>query len=73
MGWIFWASDVPVQGAPCDDTIINGAPYEARHAAGSGAIQSAAPAAGVDTQISEEIRRRQRSLLDRYVATSRVR
>jgi hypothetical protein len=73
MGWVFWASDVPVQGAPYDDTIINGAPYEARHAAGSGAIQSAAPAAGADTQISEEIRRRQRSLLDRYVANSRVR
>jgi len=70
MGWVFWASDVPVQGAPCDDTIVNGAPYEARHAAGSGAIQSAAPAAGADSQISEEIRRRQRSLLTRYVVST---
>jgi hypothetical protein len=73
MGWISWASDVPVQGAPRADTIINGAASEARHAAGSGAIQCAAPAAGADTQISEEIRRRQRSLLTRYVVSARAR
>ena len=73
MGWIFRASDVPVQGEPCDDTIINGAPYEARQGAGSGAIQPAAPAARADAQISEEIRRRQRVLLAAYVVSERVR
>jgi hypothetical protein len=73
MGWIFRASDAPVQGDPCDDTIINGTPPETRHAAGIGATQSAAPAAVADAQTSEKIRRRQRSLLDRYVAITRAR
>jgi hypothetical protein len=73
MGWIFRASDVPVQGDPCDDTIINGVPYEARQAAGSGAIQSAAPAAGPDERIAEQIREKQRRLLERYVRSVRLR
>jgi hypothetical protein len=73
MGWILRASDVPAQGDPCDDTIINGAPYEARQAAGSGAIQSAAPAAGDVERIAAQIRERQRRILARYVRSVRLR
>ena len=73
MGWVFWASVVPAQSDGSDDTIANGAPYEAHQAAGSGAIQSAAPAAGGDRLVAEEIRRRQRWLLERYVTSVRLR
>jgi hypothetical protein len=73
MGWVFWASDVHMQGDPRDDTIANRAPHEAREAGRSGAIQSAASGANANEQIPGEIRRRQRMLLDRYVAITRVR
>ena len=73
MGWVFWASVVPALSDGSDDTIANGAPYEAHQAAGSGAIQSAAPAGGGDARVAEEIRRRQRRLLERYVAAVRLR
>jgi hypothetical protein len=73
MGWVFWASDVPVQSDGSDDTIANGAPYEAYPAAGSRTIQAPAPAVGGDGGVAEEIRRRQLRLLERYVTSVRLR
>ena len=73
MGWTSRALDVPVQGGPYDDTVINVAPYNARQAAGGGAIRSAAHGAAKQTQSSDEIRRRQLSLLARYVVSTRAR
>jgi hypothetical protein len=58
---------------PSDETVINGAPYDAHEAIRSGAENPAAPVDRRDAQISEEIKRRQVSLAVRYVAALRAR
>jgi hypothetical protein len=75
MGWIntLLASGVAGEVAssdPCDETVINGAPYEASRTIRSGADN---PVAGPDALIAEEIKRRQIALVTRYVATVRAR
>jgi hypothetical protein len=75
MGWIntLLASGVAGEAAPAnpwDETVINGAPYNAHKAIGSGAEN---PIAHPDPRIAEEIKRRQIALITRYVATVRVR
>jgi hypothetical protein len=75
MGWInmFRASGEAERAAPSDETVINGAPYCAHQESRSGAENGAAPVERPDTQVVEEIRRRQLLLLERYVATVRAR
>jgi hypothetical protein len=73
MSWLntFLASGEVGVGArpdPCDETVINGAPYDARNADRSGAEH---PVTRPDAQIAAEIKRRQIALVTRYVATVR--
>jgi hypothetical protein len=56
-----------------DDTVIDGASYDAHEAIRSGAENPAASVDRPDAQISEEIKRRQVSLGVRYVAALRAR
>lgn len=75
MGWIntLFASGVPGEASPAnprDETVINGAPHNARKAIGSGAENRIAHP---DARIAEEIKRRQIALITRYVATVRLR
>jgi hypothetical protein len=59
---------------PLDDTVINGAPYDARQTIQGGTEKKpAAPADGPDPQIAEEIKRQQILLAVRYVAAVRGR
>lgn len=58
---------------PLDDTVINGAPYDARQTIQGGTEKPAAPTDGPDTQIAEEIKRQQILLAVRYVAAVRGR
>jgi hypothetical protein len=74
MSWMntFFGSDaggVSAPADPSDDTVIRGAPYDARKAIRSGAEN---PVAGQDPQIAEEIKRRQIAIVTRYVATVRA-
>ena len=59
--------------AASDETVINGAPYDADQAIRSGAENPAASVNRPDAPISEEIKRRQVSLAVRYVAALRAR
>jgi hypothetical protein len=73
MSWIntFLASGAVATAAPADpsdETVINGAPYDARSAIRNGAEL---PVAHPDEQIEAEIKRRQIALVTRYVATVR--
>lgn len=73
MRWIntFLASGAVGGAAPTDprdETVINGAPYDARSAIKTGAEL---PVAHPDTRIAAEIKRRQITLVTRYVATVR--
>ena len=75
MGWIntFWASGEAEPADPRDDTVINGAPYDAHKAIRSDAGKVAVPVDRQNAQIAEEIKRRQISLAVRYVAAVRAR
>ena len=72
MGWNsrFGASGEAESGDPVDETVINGAPYDAHKAVRSSPQSPAAPG---DAHIAEEIKRRQISLVVRYVAAVRTR
>ena len=66
----------PGEGAPadpCDETVINGAPYDARTAIPGEAAKAAAPVDRLDAQIAEDIKRRQIALAVQYVAKVRAR
>jgi len=75
MSWInaFRASGEAERAAPSDETVINGAPYDAREAIRSGAETAATPVGAPDARVAEEIKRRQISLALRYVAAVRAR
>ena len=75
MDWMnrFRASGRPEPADPADETVINGAPYDAHMAIRSGADNPATPIDAPDARIAEEIKRRQISLALRYVAAVRAR
>ena len=75
MGWIsrFRASGKRELTDPWNETIINGAPYNAHKAIRSSPESPAAPGERPDAHIAEEIKRRQLSLVVRYVAAVRAR
>jgi hypothetical protein len=58
---------------PWDGTVINGALYNARKAIRSSSENAAAPGDSPDAQIAHEIKRRQISLVVRYVSAVRGR
>ena len=58
---------------PADETVINGAPYDAHKAIRRGAEDPATHVDAPDARITEEIKRRQISLALRYVAAVRAR
>jgi hypothetical protein len=74
MGWIsrFRASGGAEPAVPWNETVINGAPYDARKAIRSSPENPAAPDRP-DPHIAEEIKRRQLSLAVRYLAAVRAR
>jgi hypothetical protein len=69
----FRASGAAEPADPADETVINGAPYDAHIAIGSGAENPATPIDAPDARIAEEIKRRQIALALRYVAAVRAR
>jgi hypothetical protein len=75
MGWMskLRASGEVKPADPWDETVINGAPYNAHKAVRSNPENSAAPDGRPGAQITEEIKRRQTSLAVRYVAAVRAR
>jgi hypothetical protein len=75
MSWInaFRASGEDERADPSDETVINGAPYDAHEAIRSGAETAATPVGAPDARVAEEIKRRQISLALRYVAAVRAR
>ena len=75
MSWTdtFRASGEAKLADPADETVINGAPYDAREAIRSGAEKPATPVDVPDARVAEEIKRRQISLALRYVAAVRAR
>ena len=58
---------------PGDETVINGALYNAHKAIRSSSENAAAPGDSPDAQIAHEIKRRQLSLVVRYVSALRAR
>jgi hypothetical protein len=75
MSWInaFRASGEAERADPSDETVINGAAYNADKAIRSGAKTAATPVGAPDARVAEEIKRRQISLALRYVAAVRAR
>ena len=75
MDWMnrFRASGRAEPADPTDETVINGAPYDAQKEIRNSPQYSAAPGDSSDAGIAEEIRQRQVSALVRYVATFRAR
>jgi hypothetical protein len=69
----FQASGEAQRADPSDETVINGAPYDAHPAIRRGAENSATPVDRPQVQIPEEIKRRQISLALRYVEALRLR
>ena len=69
----FRASGAAKPADPADETVINGAPYDAQIAIRSGAENPATPIDAPDLRVAEEIRPRQISLALRYVAALRAR
>lgn len=57
---------------PADETVINGAPFDARNTSRSGP-ESLAPPGDREVTLAEEIKRRQISAVVRYVAAVRAR
>jgi hypothetical protein len=70
MGWIsrFWGTEKSDRPRP----LFNGAPYHGRKAIRSIAHDPSAPGYGPDPHVAEEIKRRQLSLLVRYVMAVRA-
>ena len=68
-----WASDKVRRADPSDETIINGEPYDAHKAIRSSPESPATPCDRPDAHIAQEIKRRQISLVVRYVAAVRAR
>jgi hypothetical protein len=68
----FRASGEAERADPSDETVINGAPYDAPQAIRSGAENPAAPVDRPDAHMAEEIKRRQVLLAMRYVAALRA-
>jgi hypothetical protein len=75
MGWMnrFRASGEAEPDHPSDETVMNGASYGAHKAIRSTRESPAAPGDRPDAYIAEEIKRRQISLVVRYVAAVRSR
>ena len=75
MGWTsrFRGSGEVELTDPQDETVIKGAPYDPRKAIRSIAHNSSAPGYGPDPHIAEEVKRRQLSLVVRYVMAVRAR
>jgi hypothetical protein len=69
----FLASGEAQPPDPSDDTVINGALYDAHKAIRSDAEKPAAPVDFPEARIAEEIKHRQLSLVARYVAAVRAR
>jgi hypothetical protein len=69
----FRASGDAKPADPADETVINGAPYDAHEAIRIGAENPATPFGAPEARIAEEIKRRQISLALRYVAAVRAR
>jgi hypothetical protein len=69
----FRASAEAERADPSDETVINGAPYDAHQAIRSGAANPTAPVDRPHAQIAEEIKRRQISLAVRYLTTLHAR
>ena len=74
MGWNsrFGASGEAERADPWDETVINGAPYDAHKVIRSSPENPAAPGDRPEA-VAEEIKRRQISLVVRYVAAVRAR
>jgi hypothetical protein len=70
---IFRAWGESERAEPSNETVINGAPYDAYETIRNGAANPAAPVDRQHAQIAEEIKRRQVSLAVRYVAALRAR
>ena len=75
MDWMnrFRASGRAEPADPTDETVINGAPYDAQKEIRNSPRYPAAPGDPSDAGIAEEIRQRQVSALVRYVAAFRAR
>ena len=75
MDWMsrFRASGRAEPADPADETVINGAPYDATKEIRNSPQYPAAPGDPSDAGIAEEIRQRQVSALVRYVAAFRAR
>jgi hypothetical protein len=75
MGWIsgFRGSGQGELANPWNETVINGAPYDADKATRSRRESPEASGDRPDTQIAEEIKRRQVSLAVRYIIAVRAR
>ena len=67
------ASDQVRRADPSDETVINGAPYDAPKEIRNSPRYPAAPGDPSDAGIAEEIKQRQVSALVRYVAAFRAR
>jgi hypothetical protein len=75
MGWLnsFRSSGAGEPADPWNETIIDGAPYDAHQAIRRVAVNPAARVDRPDAPIAEEIKRQQMSLAVRYVAALRAR
>ena len=75
MGWIsrFRGSGEAELAKPWNETVIDGAPYDADKPMRSRRESPAAPGDRPDAQIADEIKRRQVSLVVRYVTAVRAR
>ena len=75
MGWIsrFRVSGEAEPPHPRDETVINGAPYDAHKAIRSGPESPTNFGDRPDAHIAEEIKRRQLSIAAHYVAAVRAR
>jgi hypothetical protein len=75
MDWMnrFRASARAEPADPTDETVINGAPYDAPKEIRNSPRYPAAPGDPSDAGIAEEIKQRQVSALVRYVAAFRAR
>ena len=75
MDWMnrFRASGRAEPADPADETVINGAPYDAQREIRDSSRYPAAPGDPSDAGVAEEIKQRQVSALIRYVAAFRAR
>jgi hypothetical protein len=75
MGWIsrFHESRDTEPANPWDETVINNAPYDPYKVIRSGVEHRAAASAPQNANFAEEVKRRQISLVVRYIAAMRAR